>query len=106
MNISPFGLYQLSTDYGRLYQLICQGHRIAAWADSFSLFDEEGNPLRDICEVRRHSEFVINISVRGNSYGCVYRSMANDYKESEAFEKVCRTCNLQWIDPGQGTAQD
>ena len=40
--------YSLSRDYSKLFDLICKGHKIAAWADTYNMTDQNGNPLRDI----------------------------------------------------------
>ena len=96
-------IYYLSRDYAKLFRLICEGHRIAAWADTFSMKDAEGKPYRDICEVRRSGEYEIMISARGTGYGNVWPFMKDDGPEDDVFEKACRGCNLQWIDPVPGT---
>jgi len=93
-------LYNLSDDYERLHALICEGHRIAAWADTFSMADEHGKPYRDICEVRKFRAFEIMISCRGTSYGNVFPFMAENGTEREVFVRMCRGCNLRWISPG------
>ena len=92
-------LYSLSKDYGKLFQLICEGQKIAAWSDTFRMKDAEGNPYRDICEVRRSGDFEIMISSRGNGYGNVWPFMKDEGEEEDLFVKVCKRCNLEWIDP-------
>lgn len=69
MSDSSNSIYNLSKDYTKLFRLICEGHRIAAWADTFSMKDAVGKPYRDICEVRRSGEYEIMISARGTGYG-------------------------------------
>lgn len=92
-------LYSLSKDYGKLFRSICEGQKIAAWSDTFSMKDSDGRPYRDICEVRRNGEYEIMISCRGTSYGNVWPFMADESSEEEVFIKVCRGCDLEWIDP-------
>ena len=91
--------YQLSRDYARLYRLIVEGQRIAAWANSFCMTDTNGNFYRDICEVRRHGEYEIMISARGTGYGNVWPFMKDEGTEEEVFKQACRSCDLIWIDP-------
>ncbi|MGX1201160.1 hypothetical protein [Marinobacter sp. MBR-105] len=90
--------YSLSEDYDRLYQLVCDGHRIAGWVDNQNMRDENDQPLRDICEVRRYEEYYIQLSVRGMSYGGVWPYMMNSGSEREIFRKACQFCRLQFID--------
>lgn len=97
-------IYNLSRDYVKLFRLICEGHRIAAWADTFSMRDDEGNPFRDICEVRRYGVYEIMISARGTGYGNVWPFMEEEGVEEDVFVKVCKCCNLEWIDPIPHTA--
>jgi len=99
MNQSEKPLYNLSKDYEKLYQLICDGHRVAAWADSYSMGDPEGNHCRDICEVRRIGDYEIMISCRGTSYGYVWPFMKNEGPEKSLFVRACRACELEWVDP-------
>ncbi|WP_138437864.1 hypothetical protein [Marinobacter shengliensis] len=99
MSQTQQSIYNLSKDYGKLFRLICEGQRIAAWSDTFSMSDTEGNPYRDICEVRRSGAYEIMISARGTGYGSVWPFMKDEGSEEEVFEKVCKSCNLTWIDP-------
>ncbi|WP_273209009.1 hypothetical protein [Marinobacter subterrani] len=99
MSESQNTIYSLSRDYGKLFRLICEGHRIAAWADTFSMRDAEGNPYRDICEVRRSGAYEIMISARGTGYGNVWPFMKEEGTEEDVFAKACKGCNLEWIDP-------
>ncbi|MDC9611662.1 hypothetical protein [Pseudoalteromonas sp. GABNS16H] len=103
MKTNQNSLYNLSRDYAKLFHLICEGHRIAAWSDTFSMKDAEGNPYRDICEVRRSGDYEIMISARGTGYGNVWPFMQEEGTEEEVFSKVCKGCNLEWIDPALNT---
>ena len=96
---SANSLYHLSTDYEKLFRLICEGQSIAAWSDTYSMKDGDGNPYRDICEVLRTGEYEIMISARGTSYGNVWPFMKDEGTEQEVFIRACRGCNLAWIDP-------
>ncbi|ARM86124.1 hypothetical protein [Marinobacter salarius] len=103
MSANLKSIYNLSKDYGKLFRLICEGQRIAAWSDTFRMKDAEGNPYRDICEVRRSGEYEIIISARGTGYGNVWPFMKDEGTEEDVFVKVCKGCNLEWIDPSPDT---
>jgi hypothetical protein len=92
--------YNLSKDYERLFALICQGERVPAWANTYSMFDENGTPYRDICEVRRTQPYEILIGCRGTSYGNVWPFMRSEGPELDLFSRACRSCDLTWVDPG------
>ncbi|KXS55301.1 MAG: Uncharacterized protein AWU57_287 [Marinobacter sp. T13-3] len=86
----------LSTDYERLYDLICEGHRVAGWADSYTMQDANGNPLRDVCEIRRRQAYEITIGCRGTSYGNIFPFMKEEGSEKDLFIRACQRCNLAW----------
>lgn len=94
---NPQNDYHLSTDYAKLYDLICQGLRIPAWADTATMQDAQGQPYRDICEVVRTGEYEIMMSCRGHSYGNVWPHMASHGSEKDVFIKACQRCNLEWL---------
>ena len=71
-------------------------------ADTFNMKDEDGNPYRDICEVRKTGEFEIMIAARGTGYGNVWPFMKEKGTEEEVFTRICTGCNLEWIDPSKG----
>ncbi|WP_157680754.1 hypothetical protein [Marinobacter nauticus] len=105
MNERKSSIYNLSKDYAKLFRLICDGQRIAAWADTFSMKDADGKPYRDICEVRRSGEYEIMISARGTGYGNVWPFQRDEGTEEAVFSKACAGCNLEWIDPVPDTNQ-
>jgi len=91
-------MYNLSRDYKKLFDLICEGKVAAAFVD-YRFREAEGYVHRDVCLVKRHGPFQINISARGISYGDIYPFMEKDGTEEEVFKRSCGWVNLEWIDP-------
>lgn len=92
-------MYNLSRNYKKLFDLVCEGKVAAAFVD-YS-FRQDGANFRDVCLVKRHKPFDINICARGISYGDIYPFMENDGTEEEVFKRSCGSVNLEWIDPDQ-----
>lgn len=90
-------MYKLSKDYEKLFQLICEGHIAAGFADYARSYDQE-NKCRDICSIQRNQSFNIVMGVRGMTYGFVYPFMAEEGSELELFCKECNAIRLEWIE--------
>lgn len=90
-------MYKLSRDYKKLFELICEGHVAAAFVDY--QFREDGTVFRDICQIKRHKPYSINICARGISYGDIYPFMESDGAEEDVFIRSCAATNLEWIEP-------
>jgi hypothetical protein len=89
-------VYQLSKDYEKLFELICNGEVIAAFVDNS--FRSGEHVSRDICSVKMNQRFDIDIGVRGVCYGCVYgKDTKEEGKEDFIFD--CKKLNLGWISP-------
>ena len=91
--------YNLSIDYERLFQLLCENKEIAAFIDYKSIISGIPSVVsRDICTIRRFEEFLIQISARGISYGGLYGYEHTEYNEKDLFIAVCKSLNLGWFD--------
>jgi hypothetical protein len=92
--------YKLSSDYGTLLRLICEGKVIAAFTDyRLSADSEHGDVARDICSVQRRGPYQIKIGVRGMEYAGLYPFNKKDGPEHDLFVQMCSTLNLKWIEP-------
>ena len=99
--LSIFIMYNLSRDYERLYNTLCAGSVAAGFVDyKWNPNNEHEKPMRDIVEIERRSEWNINLGCRGKSYGYVLSRLNDEPKsELECFAVVCKSLNLEWIDP-------
>lgn len=95
-------LYNLSRDYQKLYQLICDGHTAAGFVDFCFMGDE--HIYRDICQIKKEEPYRIFISCRGTLYGGIYPFMSDKGAEEELFIRDCEGANLEWIEPCAGLA--
>lgn len=96
---SPKSLYNLSSDWHRLFKLLCEGHLVAAFVDNPQMKKADGKPQRDICQILRRREYDIQLSVRGTGYGGIWPFMEEEGAEEDLFVTLCQSCNLAWIDP-------
>lgn len=97
-------MYQLSTDYEALFDLICEGHTAVGFVDyRFDRGNPDEPPMRDVVQIRRHGEFNILIGARGIGYGSICPFQSKYGTEREVFVGTCRAINLGFI-PAQATA--
>jgi len=89
--------YKLSKDYRRLFAQISKGEIAAAYVDYTFSVDSEVCVCRDICDIKRHEPYRINIGIRGMCYGHVYSYMQKDGDEEVLFIRECQRLNLEWI---------
>lgn len=83
-------LFNLSTDYKKLWNLAKEGHRIPAWIIYTDEFEE---PIYDMVEVKKgYMRESVDIGYRGRGY-CGWDD------SFEAFEAVCKQRELKFIDP-------
>ncbi|ASK29735.1 hypothetical protein CEY12_06275 [Chryseobacterium sp. T16E-39] len=81
--------YTLSQDYEHLWNLISEGHRLAAWLLYSDKFSE---PIYDIVEVRINRFGEHNIGTRGIRY--------SGYETGkEGFLRTCEHYDLKFINP-------
>lgn len=86
-----------STDYKKLYELICSGEAVPAFVDH--LYNKDKSDLcRDVCQVVRRGEFDINIFARGIGYGAIYPFDAEHGSEFELFAALCAGLNLEFYE--------
>jgi hypothetical protein len=91
--------YFLSKEYKVLYDLLCEGYEIAAFVDyQFKSLEGKYPPSRDICRVRRRSEYDIDFGARGISYGSVSSYFKDKKTEFELFLSECERMNVEWIE--------
>jgi len=89
--------YKLSKDYDKLFQLICENNKVAAFVDYKP--GKEFTECRDICTIKRFNERGdIQISSRGIGYGGVYEIDVNKNNEKDLFIDACKSLNLEWIE--------
>jgi len=87
-------MYELSKDYNKLYELICDGQIVAGFVD----YDGCDEIQRDIAMILRHKEFDISILVRGTTYASVWGyERKTRISEQELFIRACQRTNLEWI---------
>ena len=83
-------LFELSTDYKKLWNLIQQGNRIPAWIVYTDKYDE---PIWDLVEVK-------NTSMEDNDYDIGTRGISySNRKGFINFEKICIELSLHFILP-------
>lgn len=88
--------YNLSKDYAKALDLLTQKKDLICYVNyEFS----DNKVSRDVCRVRRFSDFHIQIGVRGMEYGGVYRFNKEDGTELELFQKECHRMNASFILP-------
>lgn len=86
--------YKTSRDYRRLMNLLDAGNEIVCVVDYQS---GSGITTRDICRGRKMGEgeyATYSFSVRGIGYAETWKGMVDD------FIFICRSVNLEFIDPG------
>ena len=88
--------YKLSKNYEKLFQLICDDNEMVAFVD-YEFKTDKTIVCKDVCTVRRHEPFRINMGVRGITYASV-DSWDNEYKEKDLFIAICKSVNLEWIE--------
>jgi len=86
----------LSTDYVTLFRMIIDGLEVPAIVDY--RWDDDKDPMRDICSVIRFAAYDIRIGVRGMSYGGVYKFHEEIGAEIELFVSQCKRLNLEFFD--------
>lgn len=96
-------MYQLSNDYDRLYELVCQGNEAVGFVD-FKLSDDT-RVMRDVCGIKRRGEYQICFGVRGTGYASVHPFMREDGSEKDVFVGACKSINLEWIETTGNTDQ-
>lgn len=98
-------VYNLSKDYGLLFEYLQLGFEAACFVDKKFDIGKRKRTFRDIARVRRNGEFEIDIGVRGISYGSImshhkYESYnPSGLSEKEVFRLECERLNLEWIKP-------
>jgi hypothetical protein len=95
-------MYNLSEDYEKLFDIICDGNVAAGFVDyRFNDDDKETPAFRDVCQIRRDGDWKISVHARGIVYGSVY-PFDQEYgrTEKELFIKMCQSMSLGWIQAG------
>lgn len=90
-------MYQLSTDFDRLFDLLLKGQEILGFVD----YDGGGGkPWRDVCRIRRLEGYRIIASCRGITYFSVDPWLKEDsaLSEREIFCGMCQDANLEWVE--------
>ena len=95
--MSQENYYNLSNNYNELFDLICKDQEIAAFVDYDMSFDKEKWICRDICRVKRHGPYRIQIGSRGICYSSVEGFENEKGTEKELFISRCEALNLEWI---------
>lgn len=90
--------YKMSRNYTQLFELICNGHEIPCFVD-YSFRDNDVRSYRDICRVRRRTEFDISFGARGIGYGDISSwHKGNGERELDAFFGLCKRLNVEFIE--------
>lgn len=90
--------YDLSRDYGLLFDKLCEGYCIVGFVDyNFTSLKDKYPPSRDVVSIKRRAEFVISIGVRGIQYGGIECWHKYQGKERDVFIKECESLNLEWV---------
>jgi hypothetical protein len=95
-------MYQLSTDFDQLFDLLLEGKEAVGFVD----YENDGSRVfRDVVHIRRFEEFRITLAVRGMIYTSVdpWRQDYCEGSERDQFIAICRKANLEWIEPAQVT---
>lgn len=80
-------LFPVSTDYGKLWDLITEGHRIPGWIVYSQEYEQ---PIWDLVEVKfRNNQY--NIGTRGIGY--------EGYQGINGFLMVCEMYSLHFVAP-------
>lgn len=91
-------MYDLSKDYEKLYELICDGNRVVAFVDySFHGGEVNKRVMRDVCLVEKRKDNRIVGFVRGICYFEIEDWQTPSLDEKECFLVDCKQCNLEFI---------
>lgn len=93
-------MYQLSTDFERLFDLLLEGQEVVAFVN----YDGGGEqPWRDVCRIRRFEAYRILASCRGLTYFSVDPWLQEDsaLSEREIFCGMCKGANIEWVEPAR-----
>lgn len=93
-------MYQLSTDFERLFDLLVEGREAVGFVDCDM---GTGKVWRDVCTIRRIEEYRIIASCRGITYLSVDPWLKEDsaLSEREIFCGMCKAANLEWVEPAR-----
>lgn len=89
--------YNLSKDYSRLFELICNDVKVPCYVD-YRFSNDDKKSSRDICQCKRWNEYDIKIGARGIQYGGVDVWCKDRGTERDLFVQECERMNLEWID--------
>jgi hypothetical protein len=90
-------MYNLSKDYERLYELICDGNRVVAFVDY--KFSGSEHVMRDVCLVEKRKDNRIVGFSRGICYLEVNDWQTPSLDEKECFIVDCKHVNLEFVAP-------
>lgn len=95
-------MYQLSTDFDRLFDLLLEGQEVLGFVDYAGGGEK---PWRDVCRIRRLEGYRIIASCRGLTYFSVDPWLKDDsaFSEREIFCGMCKEANLEWVDSASPT---
>ena len=89
-------MYDLSKDYKKLYGLVCEGKRVAAFVD-YKFPSAREHVMRDLCLVeKRKGNRIVGFS-RGICYLEVEDWQTPSLDEQECFIVDCERLNLEFI---------
>lgn len=92
-------IYNLSRDYSRLYDLLCEGEEVVCFVAYKVKLTRTTILRRDVCRAKRLGEFHIDINVRGRGYGGIFPVDNESDSELKLLRRECTRLNLEWIDP-------
>jgi hypothetical protein len=92
-------MYNLSKDYEKLYDLICNNNIIICFLD-YEYNDNDIECKRDVAQIIKDKEGDILIYARGIIYESIYSSFQElPAPKKELFIEICKKSNVEWIIP-------
>ena len=91
------GYYETSTDYKKLFELLCQGHTIICIVADYDCGVKKDK--KQICKANRWKEFSISFNTQGIGYLNINPSDKQYFGKSEfdLFKTLCKEQDVEFI---------